>query len=104
MSPSKVDITMSMVEREAMNLANFVASKFGYQDHPMLKVALEYGKQMYGDKVKAFVSSVVETDSTMDASSEVLKEFVSNYIDDFQSRLKQKLEEKNAHVNVETQG
>lgn len=99
--PSKVDITMSMLEREALNLANAVASKFGYQDHPMVKLAVEFGKVKYGDDIKALVSSVVKSDSTMEAGAKVLKKSASSYIDDFQQRLKQELEEQNAQVDSE---
>lgn len=104
MEPTKTDLAMSMIEREVANLADFIASKFGYQGHPLVKVALEFGKKAYGNELKAFVASVVESDKTMEAGKEVLKDSVANYLDNFQTRLSKKLEEQNAQVNSETQG
>lgn len=89
MTPSKIDITLSMIEREVMN----VAGKFGFGEHPLVKLGLEYGKQMYGDKLRALIASVTSSDASVSAGTDVLKDTVSGCIDDFSVRLKQKLNE-----------
>lgn len=86
---SKVDLAMSMLEREIMN----GIAKMGFGDHPLVQLGLRAGKQMYGDKLRAIVASVVESDETMDAGKEVAKESFSNFLDGFQTKLKTKLEE-----------
>lgn len=98
MNPSKVDITMSMIEREIMN----IAGKFGYGDNHLVKLAIEYGKTMYGDKARALIASITESDETMEVGADVLKESVSGCIDNFSERLKQKLNENGAQSGRNT--
>lgn len=103
MAIDKVDITISMIERELMN----VAGRFGFGDHPLVKLGLNYGKQMYGDKIRAVIASVVDSDASVEAGSDALKDSVSSCLDDFSTRLKQKLkqqEQRDAHNPPETQG
>lgn len=90
MLPNKVDIAMSMLEREILNLAG----KFGYGNHPMLQLGVNAAKQMYGKEIRAVISSVVGSDEAMEAGTETLKEAASDYIDNFQARLKAKLAQK----------
>lgn len=94
-TPSKVDIAMSMLEREALNIANSLTSKFlpQYANSPLIKVALEFGKMKYGDQIKAIVASTIESDASVDASGEMAKEALNKYVDGFQNRLKQRLAE-----------
>lgn len=102
MAVDKVDITISMIERELMN----IAGKFGFGDHPLVKLGLNYGKQMYGDKIRAVIASVVDSDASVEAGSDALKDSVSNCLDDFSIRLKEKLkqqESRDAHNPPETQ-
>lgn len=89
MDINKVDIAMSMLEREAMNLV----TKMGFGEHPLVQLGLRAGKQMYGDKLKAIVASVIQSDETMDAGKEVAKESFSSFLDSFQSKLKSKIDD-----------
>lgn len=94
---SKVDIAMSAIERELMNQI----AKMGFGSHPLVQLGLKAGKQMWGAEFKAFVASVIESDATMDAGKEVAKESFGSFLDDFQAKLKTKLEDNNAQDTTE---
>lgn len=95
---SKVEIAMSMLYRE---VDNFII-KAGFGEHPLVQLGLKAGKQMYGDKLKTIVSSVIQSDDTMDAGKEIAKESFSDFLDGFQSKLKSKIEDNNAQDSTET--
>lgn len=93
MLPNKVDIAMSMLEREIIN----AAGRFGFGNNPMLQMGINAAKQMYGDRIRTVVASIVGSDESMDAGADTLKEVVSEHIDSFQERLKAKMAQKEAN-------
>lgn len=92
-APTKVEIAMSMLEREIVNLL----ARFGLADHPLAGIALDFGKKMYGHKIEAALESVLKSEKSIDAGTDVLKEGLGSCIDNFCDRLKERLKDSGAH-------
>lgn len=88
-APTKVEIAMSMLEREIVNLL----ARFGLAEHPLAGMALEFGKKMYGRTIEAALESVLKSDKSIDAGTDVLKESLGACLDNFSDRLKERLKD-----------